>query len=65
MQNIKEDTNMKKILVSLAVICMLSLFAVTAFAANALVSGFDAEDIAAYMNLQHRAFHVQCGGADC
>ena len=41
---------MKKILVSLAVICMVSLFAVTAFAANALVSGFDAADIAAYMN---------------
>ncbi len=41
---------MKKILVSLAVICMLSLFAVSAFAANATVSGFDAEDIAAYMN---------------
>lgn len=44
------NTNMKKILVSLAVICMVSLFAVTAFAANALVSGFDAADIAAYMN---------------
>ncbi|MDD6205004.1 MAG: hypothetical protein PUC05_08445 [Firmicutes bacterium] len=41
---------MKKILVSLAVICVISIFAVSAFAANITISGFDAEDIAAYMN---------------
>ena len=41
---------MKKILVSLAVICVISIFAVSAFAANITISGFDTEDIAAYMN---------------